>query len=124
MLQTMKRIATTFTKVDTPVDVGFKSMIINEAVAALPGIAEIVDSYLNEFNHQAASKDDKYNFFKDEETKYEAIHDKKMGIIAVEQELNDQLPEIAKQLKKKKVTYVTVSQIEVGYPFILEVFTG
>jgi DNA mismatch repair protein MSH3 len=58
VLQTMKRIATAFTKVDTPAEVGFRSMIINEAVAALPGIAEIVDSYLDEFNHQAASKDD------------------------------------------------------------------
>ena len=116
VLQTLKRIATAFKKVNSPDEVGFKSKIINEAVAALPGISEIVDSYLDEFNHQAASKDDKYNFFIDEEFKYESINDKKMGIIAVEQDLNDQLPSIAKQLKKKKVTYVTVSQIEVGYP--------
>lgn len=110
----MHRIATTFRKVDDPNDVGFKSRIINEAINALPEIADDVAQYLDTFSHQAAGKDDKYNFFKNEEN-YEAINDNKLGIITVEQDLQDQLPEIAKQLKKKKATYVTVSQIEVCF---------
>jgi len=111
----MNRIATAFPQVGDPSEVGFKSHIINEAVAALPGIAEDVSQYLDVFNHQAAGKDDKYNFFRNEEENYEAINDKKLGIVAVEQDLQDQLPEIAKQLKKKKVIFVTCSQIEVCY---------
>jgi len=109
----MNRIATTFPQVDDPSEVGFKSHLINEAIAALPGIAEDVAKYLDVFNHQAAGKDDKYNFFRNEEENYEVINEKKLGIIAVEQDLQDQLPEIAKLLKKKKVIFVTSSQIEV-----------
>ena len=109
----MNRIATTFSKVNSSDEVGFKSHIINDAIAALPEIAKDVARYLDVFNHQAAAKDDKYNFFKNEEEDYDAINEKKMGIVAVEQDLQDQLPDIAKQLKKKKTIYVTVSQIEV-----------
>lgn len=109
----MNRIANTFPKVGHPSEAGFRSRIINEAIAVLPGISDNVAKYLDVFNHQAAGKDDKYNFFKNEEENYEAINEKKLGIIAVEQELQDHLPEIAKQLGKKKVMYVTVSQIEV-----------
>ncbi|KAF8472800.1 muts domain V-domain-containing protein [Kalaharituber pfeilii] len=112
VLQTMNRIATTFPKVDSPDEVGFKSQIINEAIGALPAIAKDIAAYLDVFNHQAAAKDDKYAFFKNEEENYEAIAEKKMGIVAVEQDLQDQLVDIAKQLKKKKVTFVTVSQVE------------
>lgn len=109
----MNRIATAFSKVDSPDEVGFKSRIINEAIAALPGITEDVAKYLDVFNHQAAAKDDKYAFFKNEEESYDAIYERKMGIVAVEQDLQDQLPEIAKQLKKKRISYVTVGGIEV-----------
>ena len=109
----MKRIANTFPKVGHPSEAGFRSGMINEAIAALPGVFDNITKYLDTFNHQAAGKDDKYNFFKNEEENYEAINEKKLGIVAVEQDLQDHLPEIAKQLKKKKVMYVTVSQIEV-----------
>ena len=122
----MNRIATTFPQVDDPGAVGFKSYIINEAIAALPGIAEDVTRYLDVFSHQAAGKDDKYNFFRNEEENYEAINENKLGIVAVEQDLQDQLPEIAKQLKKKKVIFVTSSQIEVWYlsPLLCVVLIG
>lgn len=109
----MNRIANSFPKVGHPSEPGFRSRLINEAIAALPGVLDHVTKYLDVFNHQAAGKDDKYNFFKNEEQSYEAINEKKLGIIAVEQDLQDHLPDIAKQLKKKKVIYVTVSQIEV-----------
>ncbi|RPB27367.1 hypothetical protein L211DRAFT_819242 [Terfezia boudieri ATCC MYA-4762] len=112
VLQTMNRIATAFPQAGDPIEVGFKSHIINEAIAALPGIAEDVSRYLDVFNHQAAGKDDKYSFFRNEEESYKAINEKKLGIVAVEQDLQDQLPVIAKQLKKKKIVFVTCSQIE------------
>jgi DNA mismatch repair protein MSH3 len=76
----MLRISTTFQRVENPEDVGFQSNIINKAIAALPEINEDVAKYLGMFNHQAAGKDDKYNFFtnEDENEEYEAIVEHKL----------------------------------------------
>ncbi|KAI5804205.1 muts domain V-domain-containing protein [Peziza echinospora] len=113
VLQTMNTIATTFPKVEDTSKAGFKSNILNTCIASLPLIAEDVAEFLDRFNHTAASKDDKYNFFRNEESDHEAIYEKKMGIVAVEQDLQDQLPVISNILKKKKpIQFVTVSQIE------------
>lgn len=80
ILQTMLRISTTFGAVDEPGDVGFQSDIINRAVAALPDIKDDVAHYLDMFNHQAAAKDDKYLFFRDEgeNDEYEKIVEHKL----------------------------------------------
>ncbi|KAI5795094.1 muts domain V-domain-containing protein [Geopyxis carbonaria] len=111
VLQTMLRIASAFKAVDEPEEVGFKSSILNSAIAALPGIREDVQGYLNLFNHVAAGKDDKYDFFKDSDD-YQAIAEQKLGIAAVESDLEAHKDEIAKALKRKQVTYVTVSGVE------------
>lgn len=73
----MDRIASTFPGVESPDDAGFSSKIINEAIANLPRIKDDVEAYLDVFNHMAAAKDDKYDFFK-EADKYEAISEQKM----------------------------------------------
>jgi len=111
----MLRIANAFQPVDDPKEVGFQSEIINKAIAALPGIREDVCKFLGVFNHQAAGKDDKYNFFKgnDDEgnPEYEAIMEHKLGISAVEADLIEHKQEICQTLKRK-VGYMTVSGIE------------
>jgi DNA mismatch repair protein MSH3 len=110
----MLRIADAFQSVDDPKEVGFQSEIINKAIAALPGIRENVSKFLGVFNHQSAGKDDKYNFFKendDENPEYEAIMEHKLGISAVEADLIEHKQEICQTLKKK-VGYMTVSGIE------------
>jgi DNA mismatch repair protein MSH3 len=53
--------------------------------------------------------------FKDD-SKYDQIQEHKMGIIAVEADLDDQLVDIRKMLKNSKLGYVTVAGIEV-FPF-------
>lgn len=79
VLQTMLRIAEAFQLVECPEDVGFQSSILNKAIADLPEIRDDVVRYLSVFNHQAAGRDDKYNFFKDEENEeYEAIVEHKL----------------------------------------------
>jgi len=50
--------------------------------------------------------------FKDD-PKFEEIQDQKMGIVAVEADLDDHLIEIRKMLKNSKLSYVTVAGIEV-----------
>lgn len=110
ILQTIQRIASVFLKQPSPQHMGFESMMINEALAVLPEIKGDVAAYLDKFNFRAAKENDKYDFFRESE-EFEAIDDHKMGIKAVESDLQEHLKEIAIQLKKK-VTYVTVSGIE------------
>lgn len=111
VMQTMQRIATEFLSVKSPSDAGFKSAMINNAIAALPTIAEDVVSYLDQINPEAAKADDKYAFFR-EEVESEDIMDHKMGIASVEQELDAYRPVAAAKIKKMKVEYVTVAGIE------------
>lgn len=99
---------------------GFKSSLINEAVASLPEIKEDVEAYLAVFNHSSAAKDDKYDFFKEdgEGDEYEAITGHKMGIAAVESELMEHLKEVTVTLRRKqKCNYVSVS----GMEYLIEV---
>lgn len=110
VLQTMQRIAMEFASVKCPSDAGFQSSIINNAIAALPTIAEDVISFLDQINPEAAKADDKYSFFRDD-VESEEIMEQKMGIASVEQELDAHRCVAAAKIKKK-VDYVTVAGIE------------
>ena len=112
VLQTMQRIGNEYALVKSPSDAGFRSPLINEAIASLPMIGDIVISFLDKMNAEAARKDDKYSFFR-ENAETEAITDHKLGIAAVESELAAHRSVAASVLKKKApVPYVTVSAIE------------
>lgn len=111
MLQTMQRIGNEFASVKTPQDAGFESSAINEAIAALPTIAESVVTFLDRINTEAARTDDKYAFFR-EEVESEDITEHKLGIASVEQDLDAHRAAAAAKLGKKKVDYVTVACIE------------
>lgn len=111
VLQTMQRIATEFADVETPLGAGFQSSIINNAIAALPTIADEIVGYLERINPEAAKADDKYAFFRDE-MESEDIVDHKLGIAGVEQDLDAHRTTAAEKVKKKKVDYVTVAGIE------------
>ena len=93
-----------------------KSTIINEAVYSLPTISTDVTTFLSSFNHAEAAKDNKFNMFKDDDSKYDAIQEHKMAIVAVEADLDVHLVEIRKMLKNSKLGYVIVAGIEV--PFV------
>lgn len=111
-LQTMQKISMEYSRVKAPEDTGFKSPLLADAISQLPAIGEIVISYLDKINPEAARKDDKYAFFRDDE-ETEDITNHKMGIAAVEQELDAHRKEAAAKLSKKgPVTYVTVAGIE------------
>ena len=111
VLQTMQRIANEFVSVKKPDDAGFKSSMINNAIAALPMIAEDVVMYLEQMNAEAAKADDKYAFFRDEDES-EDITEHKLGIASVEQDLDAHRAVAAEKAKKKRVDYVTVAGIE------------
>lgn len=110
-LQIMQRMATQFASVKKPTDAGFKSNIINDAIATLPTIAQDVISYLEQINPEAAKADDKYAFFR-EDMESEDIMMHKLGIASVEQDLDAHRPVAAEKIKKKRIDYVTVSGIE------------
>lgn len=111
-LQTLQRIAVEFSRVKSPADTGFKSPLISEAICSLPAIGDIVTSYLDKINAEAARKDDKYTFFRDDE-ETDDITNHKLGIAAVEADLDAHRKEAAAKLSKKTpVPYVTVAGIE------------
>lgn len=111
-LQTMQKIAIEFSRVKTTADTGFESSLIAGAILSLPKIGDIVTSYLDKINAQAARKDDKYTFFRDEE-ETDDITNHKLGIAAVEADLDAHRKDAAAKLSKKTpVTYVTVAGIE------------
>jgi DNA mismatch repair protein MSH3 len=112
VLQSLQRISTEFSGVKSPAGTGFESPAISDAIASLPQILPLVLSYLERINADAARKDDKYAFFRENE-ETEAITDHKLGIASVEQELDAHRKIAAQKLNRKTpVTYVTVAGIE------------
>lgn len=120
VLQTLQRIASAYIStvpstsaaaVEFSPD-GFQSPLIRDALHALPAIHDTVVSYLEKINGDAARRDDKYTFFREaEET--DDIANYKVGILAVEMELEEHRAEVAETLaKKNKPAYVTVAGIE------------
>ncbi|KAK4648300.1 Mismatch repair protein msh3 [Podospora bellae-mahoneyi] len=111
-LQILQKIAMEYHRVKSPAETGFKSSLLQETLLSLPAIGDIVTSYLDKINAQAARKDDKYNFFREEE-ETDDITDHKLGIAAVEADLDAYRKEATAKLKKKVlVEYTTVSGIE------------
>lgn len=111
MLQTLQMIAQEYATVTSPANAGFTSNMLNEAIASLPRISDDVLQYLHRMNAEAARKDDKYGFFRDE-CETEDITDHKCGIVAVEHDLDEFKAIAATTLKRKQVSYVTVSEID------------
>ena len=107
----MQRIANQFATVKSSADAGFRSLMISEAIAALPTIAQDVNNYLEKINPQAAKDDDKYSFFRESE-ETEDINEQKLGIVSVEYELDAFRSIASEKIQKKKVEYVTVAGIE------------
>lgn len=111
-LQTLQRIGNEFAHIKTPSDTGFKSPLLNTSIASLPTILETVISFLEKISSEAARKDDKYAFFR-EEHETDPISDHKLGICAVEQELDAHRAEASSKLKNhRKIQYLTVAGIE------------
>ena len=112
VLQTLQRIATHYAQVKTPADTGFQSRLLGDAICSLPLILDTVISYLDKINPEAARKDDKINFFREEE-QTEAIQDHLIGIASVEQELDNHKKVATEKLGWKiPVKYATVAGIE------------
>ncbi|KAF7564056.1 hypothetical protein G7046_g5 [Stylonectria norvegica] len=101
VLQTLQRIAGHYSTVKGPSDSPFTSPLLTNAICALPQILDTVVSYLERINLDAAHKDDKYGFFRDE-YQTEDIQDHQLGIAHVEHELDMHRPVAAEKLKKKK----------------------
>lgn len=111
-LQTLQKISFEYARVQTPSDTGFASPLLTTAIMTLPSISPLITAHLSKINAEAARKDDKYAFFL-EQHETDAISEHKLGIAAVEQDLDSHRSSAAKELGKKvPVTYVTVAGIE------------
>jgi DNA mismatch repair protein MSH3 len=89
----------------------FKSKVIRSTLKALPKVLDQVLRSLEKISLQAAKEDDKYLFFR-EDCESEDITDQKLGIAAVEHELEEHKAVAAKDLGRKNVQYATISGIE------------
>ncbi|KAL2860673.1 mismatch repair protein MSH3 [Aspergillus lucknowensis] len=116
ILQTMQMIAQEFSDVKSPRDTGFASSAISQALVSLPIILNDVVSFLDKINMHAARNNDKYAFFREEE-ETEEISEHKLGIGAIEHELEEHRSEAGEAIGKKKVTYVSVA----GIDYLIEV---
>ena len=111
VLQTLQRISNAFATVKSPSEAGFRSDIINVAVATLPTIASVVTNHLDKINSGAARSDDKYNFFLEAEEN-STITQRKEAINSIEGQLDEHRLEAVKKVGLKQVEYVTVAGIE------------
>ncbi|KAI5465951.1 muts domain V-domain-containing protein [Mariannaea sp. PMI_226] len=111
VLQTLQRISSHYAAVKERSDVPFTSSLLSNAIYAIPQIYDMVVSYLDRIDAQAARSDDKYGFFR-EEYHTEDMQDHQLGIAHVEHELDVHRADAAKKIKKSKVEYVTVAGIE------------
>ncbi|KAI4865159.1 muts domain V-domain-containing protein [Hypoxylon rubiginosum] len=112
VLQTLQRIATEFARVRSAADTGFEARAIGAAISSLPAILPAVLSYLGRISADAARRDDKYEFFREAEES-DDISQHKLGIAAVEQELDAHRKQAGATLGKKgPVPYATVAGIE------------
>lgn len=116
VLQTLQRISTEYAAVREPADAGFQSPYINDAMALLPTILDDVVAVLDRINPEAAKADDKYTFFR-EEHETESMTEHRLGLITIEQDLDDQRKEAAAKLRKPKVEYATCA----GIDYLIEV---
>ncbi|KAJ8612041.1 hypothetical protein MRB53_037684 [Persea americana] len=110
-LQTLQKIAQEYAQVKKPADSGFRSEMLNEAIASLPNILPDVVAVLEKINAQAAKANDKYGFFR-EEVETDDMVNHRLGIVAIESDLDAFRKEAADKLRKKKVDYVTVAGID------------
>lgn len=117
VLQALQAISSHYARVKQPEDLAFDSLLLTNAVLTLPRIFDLVISYLERINLDAARKDDKYGFFRDEH-QTEDMQDHQMGIAHVEHQLDEHRKVAAEKIKKKQpVDFVTVAGIE----FLIEV---
>ncbi|KAH8602955.1 DNA mismatch repair protein-like protein msh3 [Bisporella sp. PMI_857] len=111
VMQTLQKLSMEYTNASY-CEAGFKSSIINSAISSLPLIGDIVISFLEKINAEAARKDDKYAFFRSEE-ETEAIANHKLGIAAVEHDLDLHRAAAKSKLESKtEVVYNTTAGIE------------
>lgn len=111
VLRTLREIAAHYSAPDPAPPPPFASALLASAVDALPRILDLVTSYLGRINPQAALKDDRYAFFRDEH-QTEDMQDHQLGIAHVEHELDAHRTEAAAEMGKKKVEYASVAGIE------------
>ena len=112
VLQTMQKIATHFSHVRDATDTGFASPLLSDAIRSLAPVLDTVIPYLDRINPEAARKDDRINFLREEE-QTDAIQDNLVSIASVEQELEAHRKVAAEKLGRKiPVSYVTVAGIE------------
>ncbi|RKF56462.1 DNA mismatch repair protein msh3 [Erysiphe neolycopersici] len=112
LLKTFQTISNEYAHVKSPSDTGFTSLLLSNALSTLPSISETIVEFLSKISAEPARNDDKYAFFHPDHEN-DMITNHKMGIAAVEQELDAYRSSATSVLgMSKRLPYVTSAGIE------------
>ncbi|EJD46059.1 hypothetical protein AURDEDRAFT_87246 [Auricularia subglabra TFB-10046 SS5] len=108
ILSAFRKIANTFKGFDAEFGPGMRSRLLNDILATLPSIRDIVERLTENFSFDAAAKGQKEHLWRNEDM-YPAVDSRIFAITATESDLQDELKEIRKivhmpALKYKEVT--------------------
>lgn len=112
LLKTFQTIANEYIHIKTPSDANFTSSLLSNAIATLPSINKIIIEFLSKVSAEPALNDDKYAFFHPDHEN-DLITNHKMGIAAVEQELDAYRSSASSVLGiSKRLSYITSAGVE------------
>ncbi|KAJ3779412.1 DNA mismatch repair protein MSH3 [Lentinula raphanica] len=116
ILPAFRKIAFAFEPMEESSDAGFNSPLLNDIVFALPALRSSITELLQTISLKQAAEGNKDELWVDKE-KYPSIEETRMGLLAVEIELQEMLKTIRKILKRPSLKYETVA----GEEYLVEV---
>ncbi|PFH52420.1 hypothetical protein AMATHDRAFT_140149 [Amanita thiersii Skay4041] len=111
-----RKVANAFQLVESPSEVGLKSVLLSNIIFSLPRIREPVIETLGAISLKKALEGEKEEMWTDPE-RYPAIDDAKMAIQHVEAELEEELKKARRQLRLPSLQWTSVA----GDEYIIEV---
>ncbi|KAJ7740749.1 muts domain V-domain-containing protein [Mycena maculata] len=117
LLPAFYKIGNAFPEIQTPVDIGLKSRLLNDIILSLPRLKKPLGDLLAAINLKETAAGNKDCMWKDASTKFPSVDDHKLAIQAVEVELDQELMKIRKTLKLPSLKFCTAA----GEEYLIEV---
>ncbi|KAF7295053.1 DNA mismatch repair protein [Mycena indigotica] len=115
LLQSFHKVGTAFQSVPSASQVGFKSMLLNRIIFALPPLEQPTRQLLNELDIAEARMDHKDRMWADA-NKFPQLEEHAMALGTVEEELKDELPRIRELLRIPGLEFTADDQYLVEVP--------
>ncbi|KAE9400754.1 hypothetical protein BT96DRAFT_956745 [Gymnopus androsaceus JB14] len=116
LLTAFQKIAFAFEEIKDPIEAGFRSPLLNDIIFSFPALRKSINELLQTIRLKQAADGRKDELWFDQE-KYPAIEETRMGLHAVELELQEMLQTVRKILKRPSLKWETVA----GEEYVVEV---